>query len=70
MQIKGAGIISADRASLDIHLEITKINESQPSVAPSAPPVTPPAEVQSLQATAPHATWYQQDNPSFGVETG
>lgn len=69
MRIEGAGNVSADRTSLDIHLEITNMNESQPS-APGAPAATWPASVHSTeQATGPHNAWYQQDTPSFGVET-
>ena len=70
MQIEGAGTISADHTSLDIHLEMTKINDSQPSVA-NVPPATLPAAIPFIvQSTRPYAAWYQQDKPSFGVETG
>lgn len=71
MRIEGAGIIGPDGTSLDIHLEITNINESQPSVTPSTPPATPTAVVHSsVQSIEPNVAWYQQDKPSFGAETG
>lgn len=68
MHIQGSGTISADHTSLDIHLEITNVNDSQPS-APSAPALTTPASVQST-AVGPYTAKYQQDLPFFGAETG
>ena len=73
MRIEGAGIIGADGTSLDIHLEITKINENQPSATLSAPPGTPTAVIHSTAQSIdikPNGAWYQQDKPSFGAETG
>lgn len=70
MHIKGSGTISADHTSIDIHLEITNVNDSQPS-APSAPAPSTPASVQSIEkAMGPYTAKYQQDLPFFGVETG
>lgn len=74
MQIEGAGTISPDSTSMDIHLEITNINESLSSASlaiPSKPAAILPAAVHSTpQATKPYNAWYQQDKPSFGIETG
>ena len=70
MHIQGSGTISADHTSLDIHLEITNVNDSQPS-APSAPAPSAPASTQSTEkAVGPYTAKYQQDLPFFGVETG
>ena len=67
MRIQGAGTIRGDNTSFDIHLELTSINDPQPTT-PSTPA---PASVQSTeQARGPTAAKYQQDIPLFGVETG
>lgn len=69
MQIKGTGTVSADRASLDIHLEITNTKVSQPT--PSQPILSaPPAFFKVKDQLAPKAKVCFLKKPVFGSETG
>lgn len=75
-RIQGVGTIRGDNTSLDIHLELTSMDDPQPSAPsmndpqPSAESIPAPASVQSTeQARGPTTAKYQQDIPSFGVET-
>ena len=69
MQIKGKGTVSADRASMDIHLEITTTNVSRPAASQpvlSAPPVILKAKRQPA-FQAPESFINKR---VFGIETG
>ena len=69
MQIKGTGTMSADHASLDIHIEITNNKVSQPT--PSQPILSaPPAFAKVKGQLAPKAQVYFLKKPVFGSETG
>ena len=69
MQIKGTGTVSADHASMDIHLEITNNNMPQPTLSQPVQSAKPlffkTQDEPDVKAPVSFA-----NKPDFGMETG